>query len=286
MNYFNRFKIRLPQVILKGGDMKKWNKENAISELRELIDEIPKLAGQRRFSGPHSEWLMRTLSISEDVFGMNSRYYRTIASLRWQNTGTMLAGGLLDPDGPDIAASIERQHQEAYKQQLDTAMGILRASLKELERATDIDSLYMGKDTPPESSQLIRIINLAEFKLRKVIHNTPSNEKQIQEGFESLLVGADIPYSRESERIEYSSKTYQPDFTFEKIGLAIDVKFCAREGREKEIISEINDDVLAYQTKYPNVLFVVYDTGYIRDVDRFAASFEEHGKVIVRVVKH
>lgn len=266
--------------------MAKWDKESASTELKALIDELPNLEQHRRLSGPHSEWLMRTLSILEDVFGRNSRNYRSISSLPWAKTGAMFAGGILDPDGPDIAASFERQHQEAYRQQLDTAKGILQASLRELENASDITTLYMGRDTPPESSQLIKIINLAEFKLRKVIHDKPSKEREVQDAYESLLIGADIPYSRESDRIEYSSKTYQPDFTFEKIGLAIDVKLCARDGREKEIISEINDDVLAYQTKYPNVFFIIYDTEFIRDVDRFAESFEEHDKVIVRVVKH
>lgn len=262
------------------------NKDEAIAELQRLIGDISHLAGQRRFSAEHTNWLMRALSLLEDVFGRNSRYFTSFSSLRSQNTGTMLAGGLFDPDGPDIAASFERQHQEAYRQQLDTAKGILQASLTKLESASDMDILYEGRDTPPESSQLIKIINLAEFKLRKVIHETPTNEKQIQDAFENLLVGADVSYSREADRIEYSSKAYQPDFTFAKIGLAVDVKFCGRDGREKEIISEINDDVLAYQTKYPNVFFVVYDTGFIRDIDRFSASFQEHEKVVVRVVKH
>ncbi len=266
--------------------MSTWGRDEAITELNDLANMIPGLANQRRRSEPHSEWLLRTVVLLESVFGRNSKYYMSIAGLPWHKTGTMFFGGLLDPDGPNHGASLERQHQEAYRQQLGTAAGILKAALAELERVSDIKSLYEGKDTPPEQSQIIQIINLAERKLRKAIHENPSNEKQIQEVFENLLTGADIPYSRESERIEYSSKTYQPDFTFDKISLAIDVKFCGREGREKKIISEINDDVLAYQTKYPNVLFVVYDIGFIRDVDRFSQSFEDHKGIVVRVVKH
>src|SRR2546430_13151265 len=38
---------------------------------------------------------------------------------------------------------------------------------------------------------------------------------------------------------------------------AIDMKLCKEPGREKEIIAEVNDDILAYQTKYGNILFVV-----------------------------
>jgi hypothetical protein len=262
------------------------SKEEAIAELKLLINQIPTLMGQRRDSSLHSEWVLRTLSLLDDVFGRNSLYYDSFNSLPWCKTGTIITGGLHDPDGLDISKSIERQHQEAYRQQLDTAKGILQAALGQLERTDKIESLYQGKDSPPESSQIITIINLAEHKLRKVIRNLPSTEKDIQDAFENLLIGADIPYSRESDRIEYSSKNYQPDFTFEKIGLAIEIKYCGEKSREKELISEINDDVLAYQIKYPNVLFIIYDMGFIRDIDRFSGSFERHDHIIVRIIKH
>ena len=108
----------------------------------------------------------------------------------------------------------------------------------------------------------------------------------MQDAFENLLIVADIPYSRESEHIEYSSKTYIPDFVIEMIDLTIDMKLCSRDGREKEMISEINDDIMAYQTKHANLLFLVYDVGFIRDVDRFVGAFHENTRVIVRVIKH
>jgi len=133
---------------------------------------------------------------------------------------------------------------------------------------------------------ILKLINIAERKLRKVIREKPSQEKEVQDAFESLLIGLDVPYSRETERIEYSSKSYVPDFVIDRIDLAIEIKLCARNGREKEVISEINDDILAYQTKRSNLFFIVYDIGYIRDVDRFMSSFEQNDKVIVRIVKH
>jgi hypothetical protein len=122
--------------------------------------------------------------------------------------------------------------------------------------------------------------------LRKVIRNQPTKEREVQDSLENLLIGADITFSREAENIEYSSKTYKPDFTIKQLDLAIEVKLCARDGREKEIIAEINDDILAYQTRYGNILFIIYDVGQIRDSEKFSASFEAHQNVIVRVVKH
>jgi hypothetical protein len=71
-----------------------------------------------------------------------------------------------------------------------------------------------------------------------------------------------------------------------KLELAIEIKLCNREGREKEIVAEINDDIAAYKTKCGNLIFAVYNLGFIRDGDRFIGSFEEHTGVIVRVIKH
>jgi len=76
-----------------------------------------------------------------------------------------------------------------------------------------------------------------------------------------------------------------PDFVLSRLNLAVEIKFCTN-GREKDIIAEINDDIVAYRTKCANLIFVVCDLGFIRDVERFAASFEQQDHVMVCVVKH
>lgn len=264
----------------------RWTKESAITELQQLAGETGRLAGERRLSTGHMRWAVRTLAFLEEVFGQESRYYLTFANLSWREEGSFIVGGPGDPGGSwDPSASIERRDQKAYVRQLDSARGLLLAAADHLER-TDLEDVYQGKNTPPESSEIVQVINLGEQKLRKVMRNKPDPEKEVQDSFESLLIGAGITYSRETDSIEYSSKTYTPDFTMSKIGLAVDIKLCNRDGREKEIIAEMNDDILAYRTKYGNLLFVVYDNGFIRDTDRFAGSFEGHQNVLVRVIKH
>lgn len=266
--------------------MKLWTKETALSELETLIKEIDNLFTQHKYSADHMRWVAKTLAFLEEVFGRNSRYYLTFASFPWSETGSILVGGPTDPEGSwNPQAALEKRDQAAYLRQVESAKGLLQAAADHLKRS-NITSVYEGKDTVPESSAIIRIINIAERKLRKVVRRKPNSEKEIQDAFEDLLIGADIPYSRERERIEYSSKTYTPDFTIQKIDLVIDIKLCAREGREKQIIAEINDYILAYQTKYGNLVFVVYDVGFIRDIDRFKDAFEKNQNVIVKVVKH
>ena len=126
---------------------------------------------------------------------------------------------------------------------------------------------------------------LAEYKLRKVIRTIPKREKEVQDAFENLLVGADIPYQREHPHIAYSSKKYIPDFSFERIDLAIDMKLCAKDLREKQIIAEMNDDIMAYKTKFGNIAFFIYDIGMIRDVERFTAEFSQSNDIFIRVIK-
>jgi len=260
------------------------NKEAVLEELAELVNEIGKLLGQRRGSADHTQWVLRTMTLIEEVFGRQSKYYNAFAALTWMETGTHMFQGLEFLEDPQGA--LERMHQVAYLRQLDTARGVLQAAMDRLHRATQMGDVYEGKDTGPESSAIINVINLAERSLRKAMRDRPSDEKQVQDVFENLLIGAGVPYSREAERIEYSSKTYMPDFVIRKIDLAIELKLCAKSGREKEMIAEINDDILAYRTKYGNLLFVVYDLGFVRDTDRFAGAFEEYPNVVVRVVKH
>ncbi len=264
-----------------------WTKEQALAELRCLAEAATdELSGTWRLSAEHTRWVARALAVLEEVFGRESRYYLTFASYDWRASEPFMVGGPWDPEGSrDPQAAIERKHHEAYLKQLESARGLLLAAADHLER-TDLATVYKGKDTPPEASAILRIIGLAEHKLRKVMRVKPEGERQVQDAFEGLLLGAEIAYSREADSIEYSSKTYTPDFTFPRIEMALEVKLCNRSAREKEIIAEINDDILAYRTKYPNLVFVVYDVGTIRDVDRFKGSFEGSEDIAVVVVKH
>ncbi|NQV03592.1 MAG: hypothetical protein HQ542_13160 [Bacteroidia bacterium] len=266
--------------------MTKWNKESVFSEIDDLIGEITSLMQQPRFCAEHTRWVVNTGRFLEEVFGEKSPYFITFSSYSWSESGSFIVGGPWDVEGlQNPQKAIQRKHQEAYVLQLDSAKGLLLAARDELERS-EIEAVYQGKDTPAESSEILRILNLAERKLRKVIRTQPSEEKEVQDAFENLLIGADIPYSREADSIEYSSKTYIPDFTMPKLNLALEIKLCGNSKREKSIIPEINDDILAYQTKYRNIFFVVYDNGFIRDVDRFIDSFEQNENVIVKVVKN
>lgn len=260
------------------------DKEQAITVLQKLISEIDKLKNVRAFSTEHTRWMLNAYEVTEDIFGKGSSIYKTLIGLPWRRTGSFLAQPKSFYEDPNEAAT--RVHHKAYLEQLETARGLLQAGIDQI-KFYGIDKVHKSRDTEQESSELMKIINLADNKLRKTIRELPKQEKDIQDKFEDLLTANDIKYLREQERIPYSSKTYQPDFCFPSLNTALDLKLCDDKERVKTIIAEINDDIVAYRTKYSNIVFIVYDTaGNIRDADKFKEDIQNQSGVLVLVVKH
>lgn len=259
--------------------MKQWNKSEAIDAVNELIDKIPDIKKSGRGSSEHMRWLANTLRILDGIFGEKSRYYSSIAACDWSFTGTSLMSYWEDYD-----TFMNKKHHQAFIKQMEQCQGILCAAIDNLQ-TSEIEDVFEG-DKHQEADELFKIISLSTSKLRKLIREIPCKEKDVQDKYEDLLTAQDIKYSREFPRIEYSSKQYVPDFSFENISLAVEIKLCKSSGDEKAFIGQINDDILAYKTKFNNILFIIYDVGQIRDEDVFKSSFESHSNVIVQVVKH
>lgn len=255
--------------------------KQAIKILEEQISEISILKRYRPFTKEHIKWVSDTLLFLEDIFGKNSQFYQGFRELDYEHEGQF------EYVKGNYQATVRWLNQIAYQRDLDIAQGLLESGIDLLKRK-GIDSVYEGKDTPKEASEIVKIVFLIENKLRKVIRDKPTKEAEIQDALEGLFIGADLDgeFTREKEHILYSSKTYKPDFVFNRIGTVVEIKFCDKMGRDKEIIGQINDDILAYRTKYPNLIFVVYDVGVIRNIDEFKESFEQQKSVIVKIIKH
>lgn len=254
--------------------------EEAIKLLQELIDEVDKLKRSKAFSTEHTRWISNTFAITKEVYGPNSSIVGHLLRLTWQKEGEFYLESMFH-GGASFDEMLQKVNHQAYIEQLDTAKGILLSAVDQIQRR-GVNQVY----ELPEANEIVKILDLAENKLRKAIREKPQDEKTITEKYEDLLIANDISYSREQQNIVYSSKAYIPDFSFPKINTALEIKFCGRNGREKEIISEINDDILAYKSQYANLIFVVYDTGFIRDIDKFKDDLETEEIVVVHVVKH
>ena len=258
--------------------MKKWQNKEALEALDNLISDIKKVKDAGRQSSEHTRWLANSLRILGEIFGQNSVYFKTLNHYPWCETGTMIIRDYRNPEN-----AINSRHNMAFFAQLREAEGLLQSAMDHLKQS-DITDVYEGKNTAPEATDLITIFNLSETKLRKMIRSTPEREKEVQEKYEDLLLANSIEYSKEFPHIEYSSKQYIPDFSFERISLAVEIKLC--KGDEKLLIAQLNDDILAYKTKFRNILFVIYDLGQIRDIEKFKSSFETNESVYIQIVKN
>jgi hypothetical protein len=256
------------------------NTDEAIECIQEQIRKIAELKEYSKFYSKEStKWRIDTLYILEDIFGKNSHLVDLFKAIDFR------FHGILEHEKGNYHATKEYLDGIEYRRGMEKANGLLESAIDLLKRK-GVDAVYEGKDTPKEASEILKIISLIENGLRKTIRTTPKNESEIQDKLETLFIGANFEFTREKERIQYSSKTYQPDFVFAKIETVVEVKFCNRDAREKELIREINDYIVAFKTKYPNLIFVVYDLGIIRDLDQFKKSFEKQGSVIVKIIKH
>jgi hypothetical protein len=256
------------------------NQPSAIRAINGALQEIDIVQSTYRLSPEHVRWRTNTLLLLKDIFGEDSVLYSSFASLKFRYAGSFVAS----PYEVDVEKLIEQKTHSAFMSDLQSARGILQAAIDQIKQK-GIQNVFEGDDVR-ESNDIVKVLSLVDNGLRKVVRSVPKNEAQIQDALESLFVGAGLEFSRGKENILYSSKTYVPDFVFNRISTVVEAKLCNRKEREKEIIGEVNDDILAYRTKYGNLIFVVYDVGVIKDVDQFKTGMETGDHVLVRIVKH
>ena len=155
---------------------------------------------------------------------------------------------------------------------------------------TDILISLLENEVDFVNDEYSNLENFIKTKLRTVMFEQPTKEKDVQNAIEMLFVGKGwnkgIDYDRESGKFEFSGKEYIPDFVVKKLGLCIEVKLL-KDNRKSHVIEEINADITAYSKEYKRQLFIVYDLGFIRDEIEFKRDIENSGDEIrVIVVKH
>jgi len=161
-------------------------------------------------------------------------------------------------------------------------LGYLQTAANGLNRMV----AYIQPKLATSEIQIETLIETIRVNLRAAIFELPTKEKEIQNALDIILRSRGYIFLREKVTIQYSSKNYIPDFTIDSLDLAIEVKFCNAAGKEKTIIDEINADVVGYKEKYPNILFVVFDVGQIRDEALFSKDIKGNPGVKALVVKY
>ncbi|MGB8310639.1 MAG: hypothetical protein WCE81_02100 [Halobacteriota archaeon] len=160
-----------------------------------------------------------------------------------------------------------------------------RGNLEAVSVMLDQMVVYLKAKLNIVDQEIEEIIDFIEANLRATIRKDPENEIELQDKLEDLFRARGYDFQRDTIVIPYSVKDYRPDFTFEGLDLAVEAKFCNKKGREKQIVEEINSDIPAYQTKYKNAIFVIYDLGFIRDEQAFRSGIESNPDIYVKIIK-
>ena len=95
----------------------------AIENLNKLISEVP---GIQRNSSEHTRWLANVLRVLDEIFGADSQYSTTIRAFPWKETGSRIYSGY------DFQAQRERDHQNAFRRQMEQAKGIIQSAVDAL----------------------------------------------------------------------------------------------------------------------------------------------------------
>ena len=115
--------------------MTAWTPDTAEAELRRLAERTRELVRVRRHSAEHVRWVAQVRAVLSETVGEQSPYYASFTALPWSRTGSFIVGGVRDPEGSmDPQAAVDRVHQRAYIQQLDSARGLLEAAADEIAR--------------------------------------------------------------------------------------------------------------------------------------------------------
>jgi hypothetical protein len=144
---------------------------------------------------------------------------------------------------------------------------------------------YLQSRLGRKQQEYEQIIDVIRANLRPAIYEDPKHEREVQNALETIFRARNLDFRREQQTVPYATKRYIPDFTFDRIGMAVEVKLCKEKEREKTMIDEINSDIIGYSGRYDRSLFVIYDLGFIRDVAKFSRDIEENPNVHVLIIK-
>jgi hypothetical protein len=178
--------------------------------------------------------------------------------------GMFLYNGMMAPDfGSNVS-----EYSDDLLTRLTFAFSLDSTTESSLEEWVGHPAQFLDSLEHDLSTSLSKMVKKGKKKV---------TEKDVQKHIESILdlKYRDHRFRKEQNRFPYSLKAYEPDFVSDLLNTAIEVKKCSSESSAKGIVGQINDDIVAYRTKYPNLLFVVYDLDkFIADKIGFTQDFE------------
>lgn len=251
--------------------------------MKKLDDIQDKLQEYLSFTNALLDSMNQSLKASSesDVWKYSSyqTYMRKYNSLVKEVAAVTSGTALLDLYNLDKVPSMGNTlaiQQKGYFDSVHSNLSILKA--------------FLENKTGLKEDKMLQIKDFLQANLRRAIFDRPDKEAQVQDVVEQLLIGRGmekgVDYDRETGRVRISIKEVVPDFIFQKLGLALEIKLSKTTTKSKTIVDEINADIMSYSKEYRSIIFLVYDLGSIRDETEFKSDLEVNNVVSVIVIKH
>lgn len=236
------------------------------------------------FKGPRKEGYQQSMAVNY------AAHVYALAQMGEGELGTRF--------GHEVARSVQRQPNRSqasiqlidmHKRHAEAATAVITAQIR--KHAAD---LFLGK--LPSSSFLCmivgqrhsvdslrqladRICNHLEHGLpRACASEKPKNEPHLQEICDGILQAQRDELRREFPFMPWSASVTKPDWSSERIGLWVELKYVRQRKDMRQITEDIAADITKYGDNKRRTLFVIYDPGrLVIDEDDLAEPILRHG---------
>jgi len=163
---------------------------------------------------------------------------------------------------------------------------IIRIVAEMLEEAIGVyEHLQAGTGMISVGVSDLGLVGALERALRVAFKAAPADEAEVQQATAAVLTALAVPFTREQEVVEVGTRTFRPDFVVHG-SVPLELKLVNTHGDVRKSQEEIAADIAAYKTKWSDLMFLVYDCGFIAEPHRYKETLMDQFGVTVIVVKH
>lgn len=111
-----------------------------------------------------------------------------------------------------------------------------RGNLELVSVGLDQMVTYLQSKLNIVDQEIEAILDFIEANLRPAFREDPQDEDAVQDALEIMFRAGGYDFLREREVVPYSVKSSIPDFTFDTLNLALEVKLCNKSKEKKKLL--------------------------------------------------
>jgi hypothetical protein len=148
------------------------------------------------------------------------------------------------------------------------------------------EPIFLTIDSFTTESPVEEIKEAIRKGLRKSIGDRKiEKEFEIRDIIDGLLTVAGYDFKKETPEEKFSAKGFRPDLTSKNLSTVIEVKLIDSQGDVSKSVEGLSADIEPYKKRFKNILFVVYDLGFVNDIEEYCKDFKKIDGVDILLIK-